>query len=246
MTEPWTEDEIAAFVDGALEGAERERIAGVIARDPAAREAAERIRAANARLRDAFAAPLSEPLPGDMAALFDDTGAVTSFRPRRPPRAAWLPAAMAASVALVVGSVGGALVAPRFAEPVVESAALPVGPASESLSAALDVAPTGALQDGVRPIASFALAGGGYCREFELQESAEAAPAAFGLACGTAEGWRVVIAAEIADEAAGATDGFAPASGAALDAALPVLDALGAGPVLDPDAESRAIAEGWR
>jgi hypothetical protein len=246
MTEPWTEDEIAAYVDDELQGAERDRIARLIARDQAAREIAERFRATNALLRDAFAAPLSEPTPGDMAALFDESGVVTPLRPQRAPRAVWRPAALAASIALVVGSVGGALVSQQFGGRSVEGAALSVGPAPEALSTALDIAPTGALDGGVRPIASFALKDGGHCREFEVQETAATAPVAFGLACGVAGAWRVVVAADIGEAAAGAPGGFAPAAGAAPDAAIPVLDAFGAGPALDADSERRAIAEGWR
>ncbi len=246
MTEPWTEDDIAAFVDGALEGAERDRVARLIECDPAARAAAERIREANALLRDAFAAPLSEPTPAAMAALFDETGVVRPFTPRPAPRASWAPAALAAGVALVVGSVGGALLAPRPGAPTPERATLSVGPAPEALAAALYAAPSGTLQGGVRPIASFPVEGGGYCREFELQESAEAAPTAFGLACGMANGWRVVVAADIAGDAAGASGGFAPASGAAIDAASPILDDLGAGPALDVESERRAISARWK
>lgn len=246
MTVPWTEDDIAAFVDGALDCAERDRIARLIERHPGARAAAERIRAMNALLRDAFAAPRSETLPGDMAVLLGGSGMVTPFKPRHALRAHWLPAALAASVALVIGSVAGASMAPRFVGQGAERAALSVGPAPQALSATLDAAPSGTQQGGVRPIASFALHGGGYCREFELQEAAQTGPVAFGLACGAPEGWRVVVAAAMSGEASGAAGGFAPASGAAPDAALAVLEALGAGPALDAGSEGRAISQGWR
>jgi hypothetical protein len=245
MTRTWNEGDIAAYVDGALEGAERDRIEGIIQTDPEAQAAAARVQASNALLRDAFAAPLSEPAPPEMAALFDDAS-VTPFRARPVARArigGWAPAALAASIALVIGAGGGLMVGPWLAATEREGDGLALGPASETMSQALATTPSGVLASGVRPIASFEVERG-FCRELEVE--APTGPVAFGVACGAGDDWRIVFAAALPAAATDQGEGFAPASGAAVDAAVPVLDALGAGEALDTAAELRAIEAGWR
>lgn len=244
MARSWTETELSAYLDGELEGDARTRVERLIADDPEARETLEELRRTDALLRAAFAAPMTETPPLRLEIPRESPGAVVALRPRwRARTVAWAPAALAASVALVVGGVLGALVG----EPTRPSAgaSLAVGPASTSLAAALDAAPSGALLDGVRPVASFPLPGSGVCREFELA-SDEGAPAAFGLACARGAGWRVLIAGAVMPAGGPAEDDYVAASGAALDAAGAVLDALNAGPAMTPDEERAALARGWR
>jgi len=244
MNRDWTETDIAALLDGELTGAEAERVARLLETDPAARAVAERIGRNDALLREAFAAPLAEPSPPRLAGLFD--AAVTPL-PQRPARAASRRnLAMAASAALVVGAVAGALLGPVGEGAGPAAARLAVGAAPPAVAEALSETPSGALRHGVRLIASFAVAGGGHCREFEWRREDDAAPSALGLACRSGGDWRVVVAAEIGEAGASERSGYAPASGVAPDAVSPVLDALGAGPALDPEAEARAIARGWR
>ncbi|MGF1660254.1 MAG: hypothetical protein ACFCUS_12575 [Rubrimonas sp.] len=242
----WTEQEIAAFVDGELDAVEAARIAAILDADPAARARAEELRAMNALLRDAFAAPLEEPAPAPMrAALLGAPGKVATLTPaaRRAPRT-WAPAALAASVALLIGlGVGGALFGPSPQAPQVAQAALGVGLAPEAAQAALETAPSGAEQGALRLLASFETPGGA-CREFETL-GAGASVEAMGLACRSAEGWRVLTLAQAA-EGETTDGGYAPASGAALDAIGAALDALGAGPALSPEQEASRIGSGWR
>lgn len=246
MTRDWTEETVAAFLDGELDGEEAERMAHIIETDGEAQAVAERIREQNRLLREAFDAPMREEAPPAMRAVVEAASRVTPLasRRRRGPAktASWAPMAMAASVALAVGLGAGFSLAPRGAV----TGAPGVGGAGPALAAALESAPSGVAQNGVRPLASFPVTGGGVCREFETAASGEA-PAAFGLACREPDGWRVLAAvAATAGNAPPPSDGFAPASGAAVDAIAPLLDALGAGVALDAAAEQAAIEAGWR
>jgi hypothetical protein len=245
MAGAWTEDEIAAFVDGELDEAARARIAAALDSDPEAAALAVRLRETDALLRDAFAAPLGEEVPKAIAAtLAAPTAAVLPFRvlPRR--AQVWVPAALAASLALVAGLAGGMMLdlgeASRPA-----AAILALGPAEDQLAQALDRVPSGEAEGRMRPLASFVV-DSGVCREFEMLDAA-AAPTGFGMACRDGEGWSVIFAVATRDDGAEADgSGFVPASGAVVDAAGPLLDTLGAGPALDPAAEREAIARGWR
>lgn len=241
MTRDWTDEDVAAFVDGALDGEEADRMAHIIDTDPEAQACAARIREQNRLLRDAFDAPMREAVPPALRAIVKHDGRVTPLTARRRRLTAWAPMAMAASVALAVGLGAGFSIGPQGAGP----GAPRIGPAGPALAAALETAPSGLAQGGVRPVASFPVAGGGVCREFETAASGDA-PAAFGLACREPGGWRVLAAVSAtAGETAPSGDGFAPASGAAVDAIGPLLDAIGAGAALDTAAEREAINGGW-
>ncbi len=251
MTDTWTEDEIASFLAGRLRGADADRIAGALERDPAAQAAAERIGAADpgdALLRAAFAAPLAEEPPAALrAALLAGPGKVAAL-PRRP-RAVWAPAALAASLALAAGfGAGWGLRAPGAPSGggaiAVGPAAIAVGPAAGAVRLALDTAPAGSAQGGLAPTATFRVGGGHVCRAFDALD-ADGAPAAAGVACRDGEDWRVLLLAAH-PEAVEAGPDFAPAGGAGADPVGDFLDAVEAGPALSPDAEAALIARDWR
>jgi anti-sigma factor RsiW len=239
MSVRWTEDEIAAWVDGSLDEDDARRIEAAVASDPAAREIARQIEEMNRALRDAFAETLEEEPPATLkAAILAEPGKVAAFPVRQ--RQTWFPSAMAAGVALAVGLGAGATLFGGGAEAPQMTAALGVGPAGPAVAAALETAPTGGGEGAVTPLASFRLADGRWCREFETAE------AAAGLACRSGEGaWTVQMIAA-APEATDGSGGYVPASGAFADAIGAALDAMDAGPVLSPDEEAAAIADGWR
>jgi hypothetical protein len=257
MSVMWTEDEIAAFMAGGLDGADAARIAQALETDPAAQAAAERLaegaapNPADALLRAAFAAPMAEPVPARLtASVLAEPGKVASL-PRRGGGArpmAWAPAAMAAGVALALGfgagfSLRGPAQAPQAQQAV---AALSVGAASGAALEAFQTAASGAEREGLVIAASFRDAAGRPCREFEAR-GPDGLPAAAGVACRDGGGWRVLaMAAVAAPEAAPGDGSYAPAGGAGGDALGAVLDALGAGPALSPEEEAAMIAGGWR
>jgi hypothetical protein len=247
MAGTWTETDIAALLDGELDGAERDRIAAIVETDPEAQACAARLRETDALLRDAFAAPMDEPIPAAMQAALDDHGKVLPLAAFRAPARQWaMPAALAASLALLVGFASGSLLTPGQPAPQSVTASLAVGPAAPAVAQVLDTTISGTLQDGVRPIASFRVASGGVCREFETAAQAEGTTGAYGIACTRGGGWQVIMAASTAAPAGADGADFAPASGAAIDAALPVLDALGAGAAMTPEEERAALAGQWR
>jgi hypothetical protein len=254
MNVVWTENEIAAFMAGVIDGAAAERIAMALENDAAAQAAAERLaegaapHPADAALREAFAAPMTEPVPARLAAaVFAEPGKVASLPRRggggRP--VAWAPAAMAACLALALGF-GAGFSARAPLPPSPQAGALSVGAASGAALAAFETAASGAERDGLRLAASFRDGSGRPCREFETL-AADGLPAAAGVACREGEGWRVLAMAAVAAPQTGPGDGaYAPAGGDGPDALGALLDVLGAGPALSPEEEAALIAGGWR
>lgn len=246
MNRDWTEEDIAAFVDGALDDEEAARIAASIDRDADARALAEEVGQGNALLRAAFADVAKAPAPPALAAtLAYPTETVMPFRKRRVQRRAWIPAAIAASVAIVVG-VG---IGSQFGE--TDGATGPEitlgdAPRDSDLHLALETLPSGtAHDDRILPMLTFRDVSGRYCREFEvvgdLAEELE-----FGIACRTEDAaWHVeiIVTAPTINPDDG---GFAPASGPGADALASMIEALGGGAPLAPDAEASLLRNNWQ
>ncbi|MEM9762785.1 MAG: hypothetical protein AAF968_09770 [Pseudomonadota bacterium] len=236
---------IAQWVDGSLDGDPREaEVRSLLAKDPDARAYAEKIERSNRLIRAAFEAPMREPMPAGLrATLFGQPGKVAVLRRPR----VWIPTAIAASLALALGIGSGAgLFAPSTATQI---AVLGDAPPEGPLHLALETLPSGTLSGaGVQPMLSFLDRDGRACREFEvigeLPDEFE-----LGIACRRPTGvWHVeiVVAAPIAD-ATPAGDGLAPASGGPAEVTLEaMLDALGAGPTLEPAEEAALLSNGWQ
>lgn len=244
MTKDWTEAEIAAFIAGRLTGPDADRIAAVLETDPAAQDVAERLGAADlgdGTLRAAFAAPLAETPPATLrATLLGEPGKVAML-PRRQ-QVAWVPAALAAVIALAAGfGAGWSIRAPGSGD---GPATVAVGPAQGAVLVALDTMPSGTALGSVIPTATFRGGNGHYCREFDTLE-ASGAPVAAGLACRATGGWRILLLAAHAEGEGEAAD-FTPAGGAAADPIGEFLGAIDAGLALPPADEAALIARGWR
>lgn len=240
MSGPAVSDEaLTAYADGELEPAAAALVRDAVAADPALARRLAALRATREAARAAFADVAREPVP---AALLAAVLAADAASAPPPPRAAnapaWRMAAIAAAVALVVGGVGGVLLAPgpgRIAAPLD-----PLAPAGPALARALDGAASGeavAFAGGtVRLLASYPTEAG-LCRAFAVEGQA----AASGIACREDGAWRtrIVVARPASRE------GFVPASG---DDPLvrELLDRLGAAAPLDAAAERAAIAREWR
>ena len=96
MRSEWTEEEIAAWVDGALDPEDARRIGAIVVEDEAARDCARRFAAMNRMLKDAFAETLDAAPPARLTAtVLGEPGKVASLPVRRAARP-WVPAAMAA------------------------------------------------------------------------------------------------------------------------------------------------------
>ena len=243
MTKDWTEEKIAALVDGSLEDeAEAAALRRVLETDPEARAYAEAIRRSNELVREAFDTPADEPIPaGIQAAIFGEPGKVDVLHPR-PRLTGWAPTAIAASLALAIGLAAGQYLG-RTGQPAI--VALGDAAVDGPLHAALETLPSGTVSDrGVQPMLSFRDGAGRPCREFEvigdLPDKLE-----FGIACRNASGrWHVEIVVA-APETEPGPQGFAPASGPGADALDAMLDALGASPALSPEDEASLLQQGW-
>ena len=263
MTATWTEAEIAAFVDGELSSADADRIARVLVSDVDARVVADRIRATNDALKAAFAAPMDEQIPDAIfrtVAEQDRGGAgpsnrsatVTPLRRHRDRSRSggnrrWMPMALAACIALVVGFGTGGVLLPETAGPLTSGDA----PSGGALHAALETLPSGTVSsDGIQPMMTFADADGRLCREFEAT-GVLPGELGFGIACRTAADiWHVeiLVTAPMVSPSHDLGTSDRPtilASGPGPDALDAMLDALGAGPRMTVAEEAQLIAEGW-
>lgn len=250
---PLTEETIAAYVDGALDAEEAGAVAARIAADPAAQAAETRLRRLNALLREAFRAEESGRLPAAVAAALAGREAppaapapapaqVVAFPARRRP--AWVPAALAAGIALALGLGAGWFAALDPAARPVLAAPGPVAPAS-ALHAALERLPSGtASPEGILPVQTLRDAAGRPCREFEYATPGGGGALTFGVACRAGGTWEVAILVN-APAAEPAPGGFVPASGPGGDALLALLGGIG-GSAVAPAEEAALIAGGWK
>ena len=249
---------LTAYVDGELEGSERERVEQAIAHDARLAQRVARHRALRGRLRSAFDATLREPVPQRLVnasrldgpvgpAQIIDLARVRAERARRPerrripiPRRAV--AAVAASV--LVGLCAGLLIEHMITgAPLTEyrdGALLANGSLNHALNDALaSAAPTaGAVRIGL----SFHAKSGGYCRTFVLDGNRGLA----GLACRERQRWRILtVLGTDTTGAQGSTQSYRMAGSAMPAALLQAVNEHISGEPLDAAAEAKAQRNGW-
>ncbi len=233
---------LMAYADGALEPGEARRVAEAAEADPAIAARIDMFRETGALLGALGAARPDEPLPDDLARKVERTLAdarhADTVVPLRRPGPAWRPAALAASVALIVGAVGGimASLSLRGPEDPAPSLALLDAP---GIGDALDRLPAGSrgiAGDGeVEIISSFLTDDGAFCREFEFDRAAGGSIVS--IACREDAAWtaRFAMVTQGADDT-----GYAPASAlATLDA---FLSTIGAGQPLSAEEEAARLS----
>lgn len=241
------DEALSAFLDGELPADRRAQVARALAASPAVAERLAALAALHADLRTLFDPVLTEPVPERLRALLDAgpgaaAPAVVPFRRRLV--AAWQPAALAASLALLLGvGAGWGLRAPP-PEPRLAGLA---PTASAALQAILERAPSGETRplgpDGeVTPVASLADAEHGWCRLFVVDDGTRPLEA---VACRDGGGWRVLALAELSTAPAAAADGYAPATGGSPSPLRSLLGELGLGEPVESSVEERLIREGW-
>jgi hypothetical protein len=214
---------LSAYLDNALDEAQRDAVAAALAIDGGARLRLERMKQADRVLRTALPLPQGDRFEATLAARIQ-MGRVAAPRWQR----TVLPWALAASVA---GLVAGYL--------------LPRAPAADGFSApdtvlarALEEARSGSTgAQGVSVMLSFQAGDGRYCRLFR---KASTTTSGEGLACRGAAGWQVV-AWDATTTAS--TEGFrAAGAGMLIDGAM---SELGGSPAMDAGEEGAAITRGW-
>lgn len=225
-----TPEQIAAFADGQLEGAEHADVAGAIAADPAMVAQVAAHQALRARLSSHFAPVASEPVPDRLAALLappqSEVVDLAQVRARRSGLPRWIWAAgpaLAASLVLAVTLGRGGGTGADYA--------------ADQIAAALDSQLVGEQPANapVRVLLSFRDSGGAYCRAYSASEAS-------GIACRDREGWKLQGAVSA---------GARPEAGEYRQAGseseiMAQAQALAAGPALDAAAERAARARGWR
>lgn len=235
-----TPDELAAFADGELSGADEARVMAAIAADPALARQVEAHRTLKARLASHFAPILEQPVPDRLTELLAgssagggqgqvvDLAAARLEREgrRRLPAWGWVGGALAASlVAVLVFTVtrpgeeaGGAAYAGAQLASTLDS----------QLSAAQ---PSSA---GTRILLSFRNREGEFCRAYSADDGS-------GIACRDQRGWR--FEAQGTGAAGAQTDFRMAGSEAELLAAA---QDMARGPALSAEEEKAASAAGWR
>jgi hypothetical protein len=183
-----TEEMLAAFADGELDGAEQARVAAAVAAEPALARKVEAHRALKTRLAAHFAPIAEENIPEELAALLTGPSApehpgaelvsLAAARQRRglvPMVRRWGPIAGPALAASLVLSIWQ----PWQSTP-------PVGYADASLAGALDTQLSGGPEAGsdTRILVSFERQGGGLCRAWRGASTG-------GIACRDDAGWKI-------------------------------------------------------
>ncbi len=233
---------LMAYADGALDSDAARLVAEAAEGDSELAARIRMFRETGELLGALGAARPHQPLPDDLTERVERTVAsarrehtVVPMAARRPP---WRPVAFAASVALVVGVIGGIVASLALRGPEPSGAGLAVFD-TPGMERALESLPAGARgqADGgrVEIIASFLTQDGVLCREFEF-EGADASRLV-SVACREGENWitRFVVATQGADDAS-----YQPASSlAALDA---YLSAIGAGPPMSQEEEAARLS----
>lgn len=227
-----SENQLAAFADGELEGAERERVARAVAADPLLMAKAEQHRQLRQQLSSHFAQVLDQPLPETLtSALQPADNVVDMAGPRaRLGKARSIPVWGWAAGSALAASLVLAVFLPRAGDG-------QVGYAGSTLASALDnqLVATQTAAAETRILLSFRDAGGEYCRAFASTDAS-------GIACRDNSGWRLV------DQQGGVM-----ASGTDYrTAGNPVADLLAraqemaAGGALDSSGERAAREAGWQ
>ena len=235
-----TEEILAAYADGELTGADRDKAEQAIAADPALAAKLKAHQALKARLAAHYAPIAEQSVPPHLAALLGGTadhagesesGGVVSFAAERRKRGLapmvrrWAPfagPALAASLVLAVLQPwqGGT----------------PEGYAEPDLAAALDtqLAASQPADAQTRILLSFERKGGGLCRAWRGSQSG-------GIACHDDTGWKIER-----QFALGAAAGGEFRQAGSETELLAAAQDMAAGGALDAAAEQAARAQGWR
>lgn len=229
---------IAAFADGELEGADKEKVAAAIAVDPTLVNEVERHRRLKAVVAARYAPIMTEAVPAHLVALLqtsephpEKVGKVVSLAAPRSKRGLppmirrWVPIAgpaIAASLVLVLW------------QPWQPS--VPDGYAGEELSSMLDKRLVANQSADAQPrvLLSFATEGGKFCRAWRGETDG-------GIACRDASGWKI----EQSIAVSGTSSTKYRQAGSEVEI-LAAAQEMAVGDALDAQGEKRALASGWR
>jgi hypothetical protein len=250
-----TDEVLAAYVDGELEGAERVRVEQAIAQDAQLAQRAAQQRALRERLRGAFDGVLQEAVPQRLAqaarlgapsgpAQVIDLARVRADRARRGGQRQLKTRRYTIAACLLVGLMTGVLIqrlaAPGELTELHDGALLARGALAHALNEQLASSSPSGVQ--VRIGVTFRARSGNYCRTFALTGNRALA----GLACREQEQWQVLnlLAAEGASTGGNAQT-MRMASSSVPPALLQAVNERISGEPLNASAEAKARNNGW-
>ena len=237
-----TREELMAYADGQLEGAEAERVAAAIAFDPALAAEVEAHRSLRGRLGAHFAPIIEEPVPdrlrelltndaataGSSAEVVDFAAAAAARRKpvAAPPARSWVRwGGPAIAATLLIGFL------------VMRPGASGGNQADGALADALDtqLAASQPADAPVRVLVSFANGKGELCRSYTSADQS-------GIACRDAQGWRI----ERKLPGTARSTGDYQQAGSAMEELMASVQDMAQGEPLDAAGETAAKARGWR
>jgi len=230
----WDDELIAAYADGELHNVIQARFDDDLERDDALRARVEQERMLRARLGSRYDTVINDPVPERLRAMLDteprsQVVSIAEARRRRLlPQRAWIPAALAASLA--VGLFGGQLLGGR--EGGISSMPIAGGELAQALDTQL--ASTPATVSATRIGVTFRDSDGRICRTFDGADVA-------GFACRSNGQWRLEM---LAPGSGGQGQGYQQASSGSL-LALQAAQERMAGEPLDETQERSLRDAGW-
>ena len=229
----WDDELVAAYADGELHALVQYRFEAALEQDDGLRERVDRQKRLRARLGAHFDPVMDDPVPERLHAMLarPQDGMVVPIetaRRRRLARHAWIPAAMAASLA--AGFFGGQLLGN---DPGVATLSIARGDLAEVLDTQLASAP--APNAATRVGTTFRDGRGLVCRTFDGAEVT-------GFACREAGSWRIEM---LAPGSGRQDEGYRQASSGAM-LVLQAAQERMAGEPLDDAQERRLRDSGWR
>lgn len=223
---------LGAYLDNELHEVVRLRVEDAAERDPELKAWLREQEGLRARLNAHFEPVLSEPVPESLTQMLAEANSavisIAAAREQRAGRRLWIPAAMAASLALglfggqwLPGSGGGA------PDPLI---------AQGEIARALDTQLASAQPSGepVRVGVTFRNQDGQLCRTFDGSQA--------GFACREGSKWRLRL---LAPGSGPQTQEFAQAGSGSATVLAAAQEAM-AGEPFDPEAERQALQGGWR
>ena len=244
----WDDDEIHAYVDGALGPDASARLEADSRTDAALAARIAQQRELRTLLRAEFDPVLEEPIPQRLLDALDGSGRGAAVTPIGAARKASARAARPSWSLREWGAIAATLVVGVFVGQLVfrSSSGLPIETqngrflAAGYLETALSTQLAGAAPENAaaRVTMSFRAASGEYCRTFALRTGAG------GLACRRDGRWSVELLDRAAAQPA-ATDDFRQASSGLSPAMLGAVTALGAGNSLTAEEERQRLASSW-
>lgn len=238
----FSDEMLMAYADGELDLVARAEVEAAMAVDPAVARAVERHRAIAATLRKAYEPVLDEPVPAALAALAGDEEAVQALeqaaaRESRFGLGRWqLPAWSAIAASVLVGLFVGVLLTRGGGSPYEETAAGLVarGELADGLEYGLASAPE---RSNVRIGVTFRHRDGRPCRSFTFRHGTAVA----GIACRGRADWKLELLADAPRQ-----DGELRTAASMPAPVTRAVDTVMDGDPFDAQAESAAVASGWR